>query len=243
MVERAVLPDLLARSGEAATIRSRVLRTWGLAESTLAEKVAPRFDALAASGAPVTIAFLASGIEGIKVRITAKAAIEAEALAALADEEAALRALLGDIVFGVDTETMEAAVGEMLVARGLTPGLGRVAHRRTCRFALCGGARCVALVPRRDRVLCVRSEVLGARRARRTGRVGRRGHGDGSGRGQGVGTPMSGWPSPASRDRMNRTASPSARCSTASASTARPTPSRSGCRATASACVSSPRSR
>ena len=33
MFERAVLPDLLARSGEAATIRSRVLRTWGLAES------------------------------------------------------------------------------------------------------------------------------------------------------------------------------------------------------------------
>ena len=40
MVERAVLPDLLERSGEAATIRSRVLRTWGLAESTLAERLA-----------------------------------------------------------------------------------------------------------------------------------------------------------------------------------------------------------
>lgn len=123
MYERAILPDLLARSGEAATIRSRVLRTWGLAESTLAELVAPRFDAHAAGETPLTIAFLASGIEGIKVRITAKAPTEAEAVAALDAEEAELRSLLGDIVFGVDTETMEAAVGEMLVARGLTLGL------------------------------------------------------------------------------------------------------------------------
>ncbi len=123
MVTRAVLPDLLERSGEAATIRSRVLRTWGLAESTLAEKLAPRFEMLEASGSPVTIAFLASGIEGIKVRITAKAPTENDALAALTDEETAVREILGEIVFGVDAETMEAAVGKLLVARGQTLGL------------------------------------------------------------------------------------------------------------------------
>jgi nicotinamide-nucleotide amidase len=123
MVTRAVLPDLLARSGEAATIRSRVLRTWGQSESMLAQHLQERFEILEATDAPVTIAFLASGIEGIKVRLTAKAATEADALAALADEEAAVRALLGDIVFGVDNETMEAVVGDMLVARGETLGL------------------------------------------------------------------------------------------------------------------------
>lgn len=139
MYERAILPDLLERSGEVATIRSRVLRTWGLAESTLAERVALRFEAHAASETPVTIAFLASGIEGIKVRITAKAETDAEAVAALDAEEAELRALLGDIVFGVDNQTMEAAVGEMLVARGLTLGLAE---------SLTGGlvgSRCVAV--------------------------------------------------------------------------------------------------
>jgi nicotinamide-nucleotide amidase len=73
-----------------------------------------------------TIAFLASGIEGIKVRITARgtgpdAAAEADAL--LAGEEAEVRALLGDIVFGVDDETMEAAVGSQLVEAGLTLGV------------------------------------------------------------------------------------------------------------------------
>ncbi|MBA2607589.1 MAG: competence/damage-inducible protein A [Actinobacteria bacterium] len=123
MFERAVLPDLLGRSGESATIRSRVLRTWGLAESTLAERLAPRFEALATSVASVTIAFLASGIEGIKVRITAKATTAEEASGALDAEEAEVRAVLGDIVFGVDGETMEAAVGKLLVARGETLGL------------------------------------------------------------------------------------------------------------------------
>ncbi len=123
MVERAVLPDLLRRSGGSSTIRSRVLRTWGLAESTLAERLAPRFESLARSDAAVTIAFLASGIEGIKVRLTAKATTEAHATAALDAEEAEVRAVLGDIVFGVDAETMEAAVGKLLVARGETLGL------------------------------------------------------------------------------------------------------------------------
>ena len=123
MVERAVLPDLLERSGEAATIRSRVLRTWGQSESMLAELLAPRFEELEAAGAPVTIAFLASGIEGIKVRITAKAATETAALEALTREEAAVRAVLGTLVFGVDRETMESVVGDMLVARGETLGL------------------------------------------------------------------------------------------------------------------------
>ena len=33
--ERAVLPDLLARSGEASVITSRTLRTWGESESGL----------------------------------------------------------------------------------------------------------------------------------------------------------------------------------------------------------------
>ncbi|MBV9254684.1 MAG: competence/damage-inducible protein A, partial [Actinobacteria bacterium] len=42
MVERAVLPDLQVRAGTTATILSRTLRTWGLAESALAEKLGPR---------------------------------------------------------------------------------------------------------------------------------------------------------------------------------------------------------
>ena len=118
-----MVPDLVRRSGETAVIRSRVLRTWGLAESTLAEIVAPRFDLLeGVAGAP-TIAFLASGMAGIKVRITVKAAEAGAADAALDAEEKELRALLGDVVFGTDDDSMESVVGSLLLGAGLTLGV------------------------------------------------------------------------------------------------------------------------
>src|SRR4051794_22312106 len=122
MLDQAIIPDLQERCGERAVIRSRVLRTWGLAESTLAEEIAPRLDALAERGNP-TLAFLASGIEGIKVRITAKASTEAEALALIEAEDAELRAILGTIVFGVDDDTIERAAGFLVEQAGLTLGV------------------------------------------------------------------------------------------------------------------------
>lgn len=129
MFERAILPDLLERQraqGETSVIASRVLRTWGASESGLAEAVGDRFDALVDSDR-VTLAFLASGIEGIKVRITARGSDTEHALALLDEEEQLVRALIegafGDIVFGIDDETMEFAVAQRLLARGLTLGL------------------------------------------------------------------------------------------------------------------------
>ena len=122
MVEEAIIPDLQERSGERAAIVSRVLRTWGEAESALAERVAPRLEALEAKGNP-TLAFLASGIEGIKIRITAKAPTTDEALALIEAEDAELRAILGTIVFGVDSDTMERAAGYLLEDRGWSLGV------------------------------------------------------------------------------------------------------------------------
>ncbi len=119
MMEGAILPDLRRRSGEAAVIASRVLRTWGQSESGLAEQLDARIRALDAAGNP-TLAFLASGIEGIKVRITAKATDEAGAALLIAAEEEIVRALLGDIVFAADEQTMEAATIERLAGLGLT---------------------------------------------------------------------------------------------------------------------------
>lgn len=120
MVDTDVIPDLRRLSGDTGAIVSRVVRTWGMAESTLAETIAHRLDALDAVGGNPTIAFLASGWEGIKVRITAKAPTEAEARALCEAEEAELRAILGSIVFGVDDDTMETAVGVLLEERGWT---------------------------------------------------------------------------------------------------------------------------
>ncbi|HMD45316.1 MAG TPA: competence/damage-inducible protein A [Acidimicrobiales bacterium] len=133
MFTRGILPDLrrrMAEAGEEAVIVSRVLRTWGTSESLLAETLGGRLEALDGDGAgpgTVTIAFLASGIEGIKVRLTARAPSTAAAAAALDAEEAQVRSVLearlGDIVFGLDDETMEQALANELVHRGLTLGL------------------------------------------------------------------------------------------------------------------------
>jgi nicotinamide-nucleotide amidase len=122
IVSATIVPDLRRRSGEVSVIMSRVLRTWGESESRLAEILAGRIELLDRTGNP-TLAFLASGIEGLKVRITAKAPDEATALELLANEEAEVRALLGQIVFGVDDENMEHAVALMLDAHGLSLGL------------------------------------------------------------------------------------------------------------------------
>ena len=150
MFTRAILPDLEARmraNGErTGTIASRVLRTWGMSESGLADVLAGRIAALdeeagaggatgagAAAGEPdgdrgaTTIAFLASGIEGIKVRVTVRAPDDRTAAARLDAEEAAIRSILAadgrDIVFGVDDEAIEDAVARVLHDRRWTLGL------------------------------------------------------------------------------------------------------------------------
>ncbi|MDQ2650196.1 MAG: molybdopterin-binding protein, partial [Actinomycetota bacterium] len=78
MVDRAVLPDLAERAGICQVIMSRTLRTWGESESRIAELLGPRIELLDGIGNP-TIAFLASGIEGIKVRLTARGETVADA--------------------------------------------------------------------------------------------------------------------------------------------------------------------
>jgi len=119
MVLGTALPDLRRRAGQAAVIRSRVVRTWGLSESGLAEILATRIDELDRLG-NLTLAFQASGIDGIKVRIVAKCDDEATAQRILDAEEALIRGLLGDAVFGIDDQSMEAVVIGLLRRKGLT---------------------------------------------------------------------------------------------------------------------------
>ncbi len=119
MVAGTVVGDLRRRAGRAGVIVSRVLRTWGTSESGLAELLADRIDELDRIGNP-TLAFLASGVEGLKVRITAAADDDAAARVILDAEQARLTELLGPIVFGIDDDNMEVAVLRALEARGLT---------------------------------------------------------------------------------------------------------------------------
>lgn len=122
MVQRAVLPDLLARSGEAAVIVSRTLRTWGESESGLNERLDDVIARLDNEGNP-TLAFNASGWEGIKVRLTAKAVTLETAEALLDRWEGEVRSAVGEIVFAVDDDTMESVVLGMLRERGWSLGL------------------------------------------------------------------------------------------------------------------------
>ena len=122
MLARAVLPDLLRRSGEQSVIASRVLRTWGESESALNERLDGVIAELDEAGNP-TLAFLASGWEGIKVRLTAKAASAGEADELLAAWERRVRSEVDDLVFGVDSDTMESVVLDLLRSRGLTLGV------------------------------------------------------------------------------------------------------------------------
>ena len=122
MFERAILPDLLARSGERAVIKSRVLRTWGESESRLNERLDGIIAELDGLGNP-TLAFLASGWEGIKVRLTVKAPDYVSAARTLDAWDRRVRAEIGDIVFGTDDDTMESVVLRMLGDRGWTFGV------------------------------------------------------------------------------------------------------------------------
>ena len=119
MMEGTVLPDLRRRAGMAALIMSRVLKTWGESESRLAELLAGRIEALDRAGNP-TIAFQASGIEGLKIRITAKAKDAKAAETLIAGEEAEVRGIVGDAIFATDDQTMESVVLDLLRERGLS---------------------------------------------------------------------------------------------------------------------------
>ena len=136
MFTRAIRPDLVERMhrrGEDGVIVSRVLRTWGTSESALAEALDGRVTALDGPGGDggspvaVTLAFLASGIEGIKVRLTARAGTDEAARALLVAEETETRRAIadafGDIVFGTDDQSMEHTVAARLLDAGLTLGL------------------------------------------------------------------------------------------------------------------------
>jgi nicotinamide-nucleotide amidase len=119
MIERAIIPDLRRRQGDDAIIVSRVLRTWGESESGLNERLDDVIDQLDGPDTP-TLAFLASGWEGLKVRLTAKGASRDACMAQLAEWEHVVRGRIGEIVFGVDEETMESVVLDLCRSRGLT---------------------------------------------------------------------------------------------------------------------------
>jgi nicotinamide-nucleotide amidase len=110
LLEKEVVPRL--RTGGEGIVKSRLIRTWGSSESTVAELL----DDLYGSANP-SIAFLASSGE-IKIRITAKAQTEADADGMIEPIERSVRERLGARVFGMDQDTIEVIVLRLLAERG-----------------------------------------------------------------------------------------------------------------------------
>jgi nicotinamide-nucleotide amidase len=129
MVESAVIPALIERlGGERTVLRSRVLRTIGIGESAMEERVS---DLLA--GTNPTVAPLAHVGEA-HLRLTARAATEDAALALIAPVEIEIRSRLAVHVYGVDDTTLEQAVIALLKERGET-----LAVAESCTGGLLGG--------------------------------------------------------------------------------------------------------
>lgn len=114
MLTKTVLPLLRERTG-AAVIASRQILVTALGESRTHEKIA---DIVAAQTNP-TIAYLASaGV--VRMRVSAKAATESEALALIVPVEAEIRARLGDDALPAGRDTIAGVLGDLLRARGAT---------------------------------------------------------------------------------------------------------------------------
>jgi nicotinamide-nucleotide amidase len=111
-----VLPDLAARAGEGRAIVSRTLRTAGIGESRVAERLTPIWEA---GDGSVNLAYLAGPGE-VRVRLTTAAPTREAGLAAIAPVEAAIRAELGGAVYGTDDDTLEAVCGRLLEQAGRT---------------------------------------------------------------------------------------------------------------------------
>jgi len=112
MWQNEVFPRLQDRAG--AIILSRVVKIFGLSEPKVDELVAH----LLSSPNPTMGVY--AKLDGVHLRITAKATQRKEAEEMISRREADVRAILGDSIWGVDDETQESVVGQLLVAKGLS---------------------------------------------------------------------------------------------------------------------------
>lgn len=111
MWEKQVFPKLQQRMGD--VIISRTLKTFGLGESKVDNLVSSFL-----SASNPTLGIYAKP-DGIHLRITAKARTSSEAHELNARREADLRGILGSYIWGVDSDSLESVVGDLLVAKGL----------------------------------------------------------------------------------------------------------------------------
>jgi len=115
-----VLPRLIRRAGDPTrVVLSRTLRTTGVAESALAERIGPIEKDLA----PLTLAYLPS-TEGVDLRVTAWGLRKDEAERLLAAAVTGLRERAGEHCYGEDGTDLAAVVLDALRARDANLAVG-----------------------------------------------------------------------------------------------------------------------
>jgi len=120
--------DWIAEKSGVGTIKSRSLKICGLGESTVAERIEDVMEGLQNP----TIAFLARPGD-VTVRISAKAANDAEAIALISEVEEQVRAKLGSHVYGEGPQTLEIVTGTLLAQNHSTIA---VAETCTCGWII-----------------------------------------------------------------------------------------------------------
>jgi nicotinamide-nucleotide amidase len=118
LLRHEVIPRLAERA-RGTVVRSRVVRTTGVPESTLAE----RLGEIEVAIAPLTLAYL-PGEAGVDLRVTAWGADPSEADARLAAATDLLRARAGDHVYGEADTDLAAVVLDAARKRGLRLAVG-----------------------------------------------------------------------------------------------------------------------
>jgi nicotinamide-nucleotide amidase len=136
MLADTLLPLLRARVTGDTVVRSVTLRTTGVAESLLADRI----DAMGAKpfGDGVMLAYLPSA-DGVDLRVTLRDRSAVDADAALSAASARLRECLGADIYGENDVDLAARVLELARARGLT-----IAMAESCTGGLLG-ARLTAI--------------------------------------------------------------------------------------------------
>jgi len=112
MMEDYVLPALRGRAG-LTVIRSRVLRVTGEGESAVEARIKDLLQQTMPTIAPY------AKLGEVHLRLTAKGTPD-EVESALQRGDAQVRERLGDLVYGVDDQTLEAVVGGLLTSGALT---------------------------------------------------------------------------------------------------------------------------
>jgi len=113
MWTKEIMPRLQQRIADAVIV-SKTLKTFGLTEAEVDERASPFLPTKNPSVGTY------AKVDGIYLRITAKADTEDKAQELISQRENEIRAILNDYIWGVDSDTLESVVGALITAKGLS---------------------------------------------------------------------------------------------------------------------------